>query len=61
MRLRRRTDERDQPQAEEPLPQPALDTKAAGDFLAAADEAISRVLSGDAETFLRDSRQEGGQ
>jgi len=30
-------------------------------MLAAGDEAIRRALSGDAEAFLRSSRQEGGQ
>jgi hypothetical protein len=31
------------------------------DFLAAADEAIASVLSGDAESFLRANKQQGGQ
>ena len=30
-------------------------------FLAAADEAIARALSGDSEAFLRASRQQGGE
>ena len=30
-------------------------------LLAAADEAIRKALSNDSETFLRHSRQEGGQ
>ena len=30
-------------------------------FLRAADRAIERALSGDSESFLRASRQEGGQ
>jgi hypothetical protein len=30
-------------------------------FLRAGDRAISRALSGDSESFLRSSRQEGGQ
>jgi hypothetical protein len=31
------------------------------EFLAAADEAIASVLSGDAESFLRANKQQGGQ
>jgi hypothetical protein len=34
---------------------------AGAEFLAAADEAIARVLSGDAESFLRANKQQGGQ
>ena len=34
---------------------------AGAEFLAAADEAIARVLSGNAESFLRANRQQGGQ
>jgi hypothetical protein len=30
-------------------------------FLAAGDDAISRALSGDSETYLAATRQEGGQ
>jgi hypothetical protein len=30
-------------------------------FLRAGDRAISQALSGDSESFLRSSRQEGGQ
>jgi hypothetical protein len=34
---------------------------AGAEFLAAADEAIARVLSGDAESFLRANKQQGGE
>ncbi len=33
----------------------------AEDLLAAGDAAINRVLSGNSETFLRASRQQGGE
>ena len=55
---------------DERAPQPVADLAApqdsglgavGADFLAAADEAIARVLSGDAESFLRANRQQGGQ
>ena len=35
--------------------------EAAERFLASADEAIDRALSGDSEAFLAASRQQGGQ
>jgi hypothetical protein len=35
--------------------------RAGDDLLAAGDEAIRRVLSGDSEAFLRANRQEGGE
>ena len=34
---------------------------AGAEFLAAADEAIARIMSGDAESFLRANRQQGGE
>lgn len=49
------------------LPGDGTDPEAAGlgaegaQFLNAADEAIARVLSGNAEQFLRANRQQGGQ
>ncbi|MBI4908691.1 MAG: hypothetical protein HY820_34040 [Acidobacteria bacterium] len=47
-------------QQAELAPVAAIDAGTAGaEFLAAADEAIARVLSGDAESFLRSNRQFG--
>lgn len=43
---------------EKQAPNPAA---AGAEFLAAADEAIARVMSGDAESFLKANRQQGGQ
>jgi hypothetical protein len=43
-------------------PNPLADVRRTGEqFLARADEAIARALSGDSESFLRASRQLGGQ
>lgn len=35
--------------------------RAGQDLLAAAEDAIRRALSGDSESFIRSSRQQGGQ
>ena len=35
--------------------------QAGEELLAAADEALRRVLSGDSEAFLRENKQEGGE
>lgn len=45
----------------EPHEAPAPGGAAGEEFLAAADEAIARIMSGDAESFLRANRQQGGE
>jgi hypothetical protein len=60
----RRREHEDGPAGSGPLgePTPLEDVRRLGEqFLARADEAISRALSGDSEAFLRASRQLGGQ
>ena len=59
----REDDNRESLRRQDPTPpQPATSMGAVGeDFLAAADEAIASVLSGDAESFLRANKQQGGQ
>jgi hypothetical protein len=62
MRFRTYDDEqRREPTANPEAPQGADPGVAGAEFLAAADEAIARVLSGDAESFLRANKQQGGQ
>ena len=65
MNLRERQREReDDPPATGPAGDPnALDDvrRTGAQFLARADEAIARALSGDSESFLRAGRQQGGQ
>lgn len=64
MDTRERTrDERNrEPETPEPSGRNADGLRRAGaDLLAAADEAISRALSGNSEAFLSSNRQEGGQ
>ena len=54
---------RDRPQAADPPGSENLNAlRLAGmEFLAAGDEAINRVLSGNSEEFLLSNRQQGGQ
>lgn len=62
MKVRTHDNERaPQPITDQTAPQDSGLGAAGAEFLAAADEAIARVLSGDAESFLRANRQQGGQ
>ena len=63
MRFRIQDDHRETLRRQDPEPpQTATPMSAVGEeFLAAADEAIASVLSGDAESFLRANKQQGGQ
>jgi hypothetical protein len=64
MRLRRRFSDDDPGPQEAALAEGSdLDAlRAAGEeFLRAADDAISRALSGDSERFLEAARQQGGE
>ncbi len=68
MRFRQRDDEeasrREHEAADHPAARDSGDDQAreaAERFLASADEAIDRALSGDSEAFLAASRQQGGQ
>lgn len=60
----RRRDPVEQPSERRVAPEETQAPNAAAEgaaFLAAADEAIARIMSGDAESFLRANRQQGGQ
>ena len=69
MRFRQRDDEEASRREHEAVNHPtagdhgdnAEAREAAERFLASADEAIDRALSGDSEAFLAASRQQGGQ
>ncbi len=72
MRFRQRDDEEASRREHEAVNHPAAGDngdhgdndearEAAERFLASADEAIDRALSGDSEAFLAASRQQGGQ
>ena len=66
MRFRQRDDEETSRREHEAVNHPAAGDnaevrEAAERFLASADEAIDRALSGDSEAFLAAGRQAGGQ
>lgn len=62
MRIRINDDQQQQQRIEpDAAPAGTAMGASAAEFLEAADEAIARVLSGDAESFLRANKQQGGE